>query len=508
MSPQTLAVTLGDPCGLGPELVVRSLADTPQKYRERGETLLIIGPLAPLLAALQGRPPFFAVLEGTDQLPEVLAERGPGVYLVEPEGVSGLVYPPGEATTAGGLAAGRSLELAVRLAKAGHIQGLVTCPLNKAMLQQAGFDFPGHTEFLAEGLGVGAKNVTMHLCGPMPTKPDQPVLRVSLVTTHPPLAEVPRLTTREAILRALRHTAEFVARLGLTGPVGVCGLNPHAGESGRIGREDEEIVGPAVREAKAAGLDVVGPIPADTLFHFAAHGRYSAVLAMYHDQGLAPLKLLHFGEAVNVTLGLPIPRTSPDHGTGYDLVGTGKAKLTSFVAALDLARRLAGVEGGADRGEDEKKLLRRLSISVHGLAKCKNILAELANINDVNHVYEAALSFVLVVYARPFSGNEKSKAPKALSKLEKELVVHQLDESELRLHKLILRLRNKALAHSEWKSHPSDIDNNFVISTRPFSVFAELQGFSLADIDRLVAKVHSIMELERAKIITLLQLMS
>jgi len=343
----TLAVTLGDPCGLGPELVVRTLADAPQQYQERGERLLIIGPLSALVRALEGRPRFFELLRDDVPVAEQLAARGPGAYFIEPKGLSGLDYPPGEPATAGGLAAGRSLELAVRLAKAGGIQGLVTCPLNKACLQQAGFAFPGHTEFLAEGLGVGQGNVTMHLCGPMPPDPlpgeaPQQVLRVSLVTTHPPLAEVPRLVTRERILRSLKHTADFVARLGLSGPIGVCGLNPHAGESGRIGREDEEVVGPAVREAKAAGLNCDGPIPADTLFHFAARGRYAAVLAMYHDQGLGPLKLLHFGEAVNVTLGLPIIRTSPDHGTGYDLVGTGKARLTSFVAALDMARRLVG----------------------------------------------------------------------------------------------------------------------------------------------------------------------
>jgi 4-hydroxythreonine-4-phosphate dehydrogenase len=342
---RTLAVTLGDPCGLGPELAVRVLADTPQAYRERGERLLIIGPLAPLVHALEGRPRFFEILGDAAPLAEQLASRAPGAYFIEPKGLGGLDYPPGAAATAGGLAAGRSLELAVRLAKAGVIQGLVTCPLNKASLQEAGFAFPGHTEFLAEGLGVGRDGVTMHLCGPMPEEKGQPVLRVSLVTTHPRLADVPRLVTRERILRSIRHTAEFLDRLGLGGPagtIGVCGLNPHAGESGRIGREDVEVVEPAVAEARAAGVNVEGPIPADTLFHFAARGRYAAVVAMYHDQGLGPLKLLHFGEAVNVTLGLPIIRTSPDHGTGYDLVGTGKAKLTSFVAALDLARRMVG----------------------------------------------------------------------------------------------------------------------------------------------------------------------
>ena len=341
-----LAVTLGDPCGLGPELVVRALAEAPQSAARRGEKLLLIGPLAPLERELAGRARFFELLDPKVDVGGQLAARGPGVYFVDPAGLAGLEYPPGVASVAGGLAAGRSLELAVDLARRGVIQGLVTCPLNKACLHEAGFHFPGHTEFLAEGLGVGAKNVTMHLCGPMPSPSasgDAPLcLRVSLVTTHPPLADVPRLVTREAILRALGHTADFVARLGLSGPIGVCGLNPHAGESGRIGREDLEVVGPAVAEAKAAGLNVDGPISADTLFHFAARGRYAAVVAMYHDQGLAPLKLLHFGEAVNVTLGLPIIRTSPDHGTGYDLVGTGKARLTSFVAALDLARRLVG----------------------------------------------------------------------------------------------------------------------------------------------------------------------
>lgn len=337
----TLAITLGDPCGLGPELAVRALgqADPPQNER-----LLLIGPEAALARELGGAAPFWQRLDA----PERISACGPGVYLYEPDGLHGLELPPGSACAAGGLAAGKSLRLAVELARAGLLQGLVTCPLNKAMLHGAGFDFPGHTEFLAEGLGVGSGNVTMHLCGPMPQQAGGPVLRVSLVTTHPPLSDVPRLVTREAVLRAIRHTSAFVARLGLTGPqfgaIGVCGLNPHAGESGRIGREDMEIVGPAVEQARAEGLAVSGPIPADTLFHFAAQGRYPAVVAMYHDQGLAPLKLLHFGEAVNITLGLPIVRTSPDHGTGYDLVGTGKAKLTSFVAALDMARRLAASE--------------------------------------------------------------------------------------------------------------------------------------------------------------------
>ncbi len=338
---RTLAITLGDPCGLGPELVVRTLRDEETSIGT-GDRLLLLGPEAALTRELHGDAPFWTRLDA----PEQIAEHGPGIYLFEPDGLAGLELPPGVACPAGGLAAGRSLELAVELARRGVVAGLVTCPLNKAMLQAAGFDFPGHTEFLAEGFGLGRGDVTMHLCGPMPKYEDEMVLRVSLVTTHPPLSEVPRLVTREAVLRAIRHTSAFVERLGLVGQqggaIGVCGLNPHAGESGRIGCEEGDVVCPAVEQARAEGLAVAGPIPADTLFHFAARGGYPAVVAMYHDQGLGPLKLLHFGEAVNITLGLPIVRTSPDHGTGYDLVGTGKARLTSFVAALDMARRLVG----------------------------------------------------------------------------------------------------------------------------------------------------------------------
>lgn len=342
----TLCVTMGDPCGLGPELVVRHFAQARRRGEER---VLLLGPAAPLHRELKrlDLPAFFEILEN----PETIGRQEAGVYLHEPPALAGLEFPPGEPTVQGGLAAGTSLDAAIALLKAGLAQGLLTCPLNKAMLQAAGFDFPGHTEFLAARLGTGADGVCMHLCGHDPEadaafKPDPEgaapqVLRVSLVTTHPPLRDVPGLVTRERILACLRLTARFVATLGLDGPVAVCGLNPHAGESGRIGSEETDIIVPAIEDARREGLDVAGPFPADTLFHFAARGDYPAVLAMYHDQGLAPLKLLHFSQAVNVTLGLPHPRTSPDHGTGYDLVGTGKASVRSFQAALDMVRLLA-----------------------------------------------------------------------------------------------------------------------------------------------------------------------
>ncbi len=333
MSQHTLCITLGDPGGLGPELIKRCLpgqADEDWKY-------LVIGPRV-ALERLQkpGETSFWTDLDAVEDI--VGAESG--IYLHQPPELSRIGYPVGAPSMEGGLASGAALKKAVEVLKAGIAQGLLTCPLNKAMLQKAGYDFPGHTEFLAEHFGVGADGVCMHLCGHDMDDTGAPLLRVSLVTTHPPLSQVPSLISRERILRCLRLTSVFLKSLCLHGPIAVCGLNPHAGESGRIGKEEEKTIIPALQAAQEEGLNVEGPFPADTLFHFAAKGEYPAVLAMYHDQGLAPLKLLHFGEAVNVTLGLPCPRTSPDHGTGYDVVGTGKASTKSFLAALDMVRKM------------------------------------------------------------------------------------------------------------------------------------------------------------------------
>lgn len=339
MTMQTLCITLGDPCGLGPELVVRYFDKEAVPVNER---VLLVGPELALIREMDryGVDRFYEKIRQAGDI----AEKEPGVYLFEPPELSRLGFPPGEAVVEGGLAAGASLDAAVGLLADGLADGLLTCPLNKAMLQKAGFHFPGHTEFLAEKLGVGADQVCMHLCGHDPKGEKGPKLRVSLVTTHPALKDVPKMVTRERILRCLQLTADFVKAIGLSGPVAVCGLNPHAGESGRIGSEEDRIIIPAMESARGNGLDVAGPFPADTVFHFAAKGEYPAVLAMYHDQGLGPLKLLHFSEAVNVTLGLPCPRTSPDHGTGYDLVGTGTASIKSFQAAYDMLRLLVAAK--------------------------------------------------------------------------------------------------------------------------------------------------------------------
>jgi len=327
--PAPILFTLGDANGLGPELACRLLGDPKAAPCDR--PIALVGPESALAWHSEhlGLAPFWTRLESS----EALAEAAPGIYLLEPPRLAGLPVTPGRQTPAGGLAAGETLEYAVALLAAHPNWGLVTGPLSKAALNDAGFIFPGHTEFLAERSGVGRAGVCMHLCGP--------VLRVSLVTTHPPLAKVPSLVTYDRVARCLTLTWDYVRRLGVSDkPIAVCGLNPHAGEGGLLGREDEDVVRPAVAAAVAAGVSAVGPLPADTLFYRAAQGEFSAILAMYHDQGLPPLKLLHFKDTVNVTLGLPFVRTSVGHGTGFELVGTGKAAASSLAAALALACRL------------------------------------------------------------------------------------------------------------------------------------------------------------------------
>lgn len=326
--PKTLLLTQGDPNGLGPELICRLLSN---KTQITDEVLVIIGPESALkyFAKQLNIRPFWKNLSSANELKSLTQ----GIYCLSPPKLDNFRPEPGQAVQEGGRAAGISLTLACELMQSGLAQGLVTCPLNKAKLQDAGYDFPGHTEFLARSFNLNPDEVCMHLCGPR--------LKVSLVTTHPPLRQVPELLNTERILRCLRLTWELVSKLeNQPRAIGVCGLNPHAGEQGKIGSEDTDIILPAVVQARAKGIAAMGPLPGDTLFFRAVQGEFSAVLAMYHDQGLAPLKLLHFHEAVNITLGLPIIRTSVDHGTGYDLVGKNLADCSSLSAALNMARTL------------------------------------------------------------------------------------------------------------------------------------------------------------------------
>jgi len=325
-----LAVTLGDPAGVGPELTLRAwlardslgapffvLADP----RALAETARRIGLAAPIAEVSPGE----ASAAFARALPIVaLAARAEA--------------RPGEPDPAFAAATIESIERAVACVRAGEARAVVTNPIAKATLYAAGFKFPGHTEFLGalaqREWGAPARPVMMIW---------SPALAVVPVTIHVALGQVPRLLTRELIVSTARVVAADMARLfGVTKPrLAVAGLNPHAGESGAMGREEIETIAPAVAELRAEGIDVVGPLPADTMFRPAARARYDVALTMYHDQGLIPAKTLAFDSGVNVTLGLPFVRTSPDHGAAFDIAGKGAANPTSLIAALNLAARLA-----------------------------------------------------------------------------------------------------------------------------------------------------------------------
>jgi 4-hydroxythreonine-4-phosphate dehydrogenase len=232
-----------------------------------------------------------------------------------------------------GRIAGHAIERAARLALSGEVDAIVTGPVHKHALHQAGFAWPGHTEWLAEL--AGGVEVAMMLASER--------LRVVLVTTHVALRDVPSLVTQDRVVRAGRVTEKALREwFGLAAPrLAVCALNPHAGEGGLFGDEDERVLRPAARALGAAG-----PLPADTVFVRAMRGEFDAVLAPYHDVGMTAIKVASFGQAVNVTLGLPFPRTSPDHGTAFDIAGMGKADPSSMRAALELAVQLAGAAKG------------------------------------------------------------------------------------------------------------------------------------------------------------------
>jgi len=252
---------------------------------------------------------------------------------------------PGKPSIETARAAAAALEEAVTRARRGELQAVVTGPVHKARMYEAGFEFPGQTEFFAERCGV--KNFAMCLTDGK--------LTVALVTTHIPLSDVPRALKQSEIVRVGRLLADFMQRrkrqqhlnaLSIQVRIAVCGLNPHAGESGKIGREEIEIISPAVAELESKMQNAkseifVGPVSPDTVFHRAIEGEFDAVLCMYHDQGLIPLKLHGFHNGVNTTLGLPFPRTSPDHGTAFEIAGKGIARPDSMIAAINLAVELA-----------------------------------------------------------------------------------------------------------------------------------------------------------------------
>ncbi|MDY6880888.1 MAG: 4-hydroxythreonine-4-phosphate dehydrogenase PdxA [Thermodesulfobacteriota bacterium] len=322
-----IGITMGDPAGIGPEIIVKALADPSVYECSRPVVLGDSEVLSSIVLKLSDRTALNAVAHAAE------AEAIPGrINLLEISRLKSGSILPGKPTVDGGKAMVAYITRGVNLTLKGELDALVTCPINKALMQRAGHHFEGHTQLIAHL--TGSHDYVMMLAGKR--------LRVSLVTIHCPLKEVPVILTAEAILKTIVITARaLVEDFGLKKPcVAVCALNPHAGESGLFGSEEEEIIGPAIEKARALGYSVEGPLPSDTLFFKAASGRFDAVVAMYHDQGLIPLKLLHFSDAVNTTLGLPIIRTSVDHGTAYDIAGHGKADPSSLVAAIGMAAEM------------------------------------------------------------------------------------------------------------------------------------------------------------------------
>ena len=287
MSKPRIAITVGDPSGIGPEIAARAAADA-----------------------------------------EVLAVCEPVVYAPPAD----RAFAPGVLSAAAGQAAHDLIVRAVADARAGTVDAIATAPVNKEAFRLAGLPWAGHTDLLAHLTGASRVAMMFH---------SEP-LRVVLATIHIPLADVPRTLTRDVLESVIALTAESLPRFGVARPrIAVAGLNPHAGEHGLFGNEEDLHFAPAIAGCRGRGIDVSGPHPGDTVFVRATRGEFDVVVASYHDQGLIPVKLLAFGQAVNVTLGLPIIRTSVDHGTAFDIAGKGLADPGSLISAIRLAARLA-----------------------------------------------------------------------------------------------------------------------------------------------------------------------
>lgn len=321
---------MGDPAGVGPEIILKAWA----ALRDSGPAFMVIGDAVSLTSASGAASVRVETVTGPEEAGRVFQDALPVLDL--PLQTAVVAGQPSSAH-AGQIV--RWIETGAGLALSGGVAGLVTAPIAKAPLYAAGFKFPGHTEFLAELVADqsydGARGPVMMLTAAG--------LRVTLATVHLPISGVPAALSVEKIVTTGLVTAQALRRdFGISAPrLAVSGLNPHAGEDGALGREEITIIGPAVRALKDLGVDARGPFPADTLFHEAARQSYDAALCMYHDQALIPVKMLDFYGGVNVTLGLPIVRTSPDHGTAFDIAGRGLARADSLIAAIRLARSIA-----------------------------------------------------------------------------------------------------------------------------------------------------------------------
>jgi 4-hydroxythreonine-4-phosphate dehydrogenase len=327
-----VALTMGEPAGIGGEVALKAW----------------------LARRLKHLPPFF-MIDDPERLEALAARLGlasPIRVIAEPEQATAafsealpvlpqplpVAVEPGHPTPANGAAVIAAIERATTLAQGGRAAAIVTNPIHKKSLYEAGFRYPGHTEFLAALAGVARPVMMLAVPG----------LRVVPVTIHLPLADALSGLDTDAIVHCGRVTAESLTRdFAIAEPrLAVAGLNPHAGEDGGLGREENAIIAPAIEALRAAGIRTSGPAPADTLFHPRARARYDAAICMYHDQALIPLKTIDFDHGVNITLGLPFVRTSPDHGTAFDIAGTGGASAESLIAALRMAGEMAERRAG------------------------------------------------------------------------------------------------------------------------------------------------------------------
>lgn len=319
-----IGITVGDVNGIGPEVALKAAY---QRRWPTGTRLVLIG--NPSIVAEQAQlfnlpvPATVTSLESTPHARVVCWDPAP----------TRLRWTPGRLVPAASAAAAEWIRAAVRACRAHLLHAMVTAPISKEGFHRAGIQVPGHTEMLAELCGT-RRFAMMLFGGP---------LRVVLATRHIPLAEVAARLTPAVLEESIQLTAEALPWLGARrARVAVCGLNPHAGEGGDLGREEIEVIAPVIRRLQKKGLRIAGPLPGDTVFHQAVRGDYDAVVAMYHDQGLAPLKLLAFDTGVNLTLGLPIVRTSPDHGTAFAIAGRNQARPDSMIEAVRWAIQLAG----------------------------------------------------------------------------------------------------------------------------------------------------------------------
>ncbi len=318
-----IALSLGDPAGIGPEIVVGAW----RALRGSGPAFVVVGDLATLARVSES-----GTARSIDRFADGAAQFGDSLPVLD----LSLPAPasPGAPDPAAAASIVAWIDHAVALALAGEASAVVTAPIAKAPLYKAGFKFPGHTEFLGKRTGAPDAPVMMLAAGD---------LRCALVTIHEPLAKVAGALSQDAIVRVGKTTAEALKRdFGIAAPrLAVAALNPHAGEDGALGGEEAAIIAPAVRALQAVGIATRGPYPADTLFHPEARKTYDAALCMYHDQALIPVKMLDFWAGVNITLGLPIVRTSPDHGVAFDIAGKGVARPDSLIAALRTAAQIA-----------------------------------------------------------------------------------------------------------------------------------------------------------------------